>query len=211
MKAPETLSVTLQSREQKRKRGPVEDESNNRREGSSSPIDSSAIPIKRLTKKNLKELNRLNYHENPEVVDGMVGKRSRSKSGITNPSQDNSISSTPTDKTSLTLSNYRLINLHHQLIGIEHGFIPQQLQTRLDSIFQSDVSENDKREVATIAKSIRNKSINVLSVASREDDSVELFINALEFLNEKLLDEAFAMHRKAGKVPKPYKSYGKLT
>ena len=81
------------------------------------------------------------------------------------------------------------------------------MQTRLDRIFQSHISEDDKREVTSIAKSLCDDFADVLRAACREDDSVELIYSALELMNKKLLDQAFAIRRKAGKILKPYKFY----
>lgn len=85
--------------------------------------------------------------------------------------------------------------------------MPEQVQTRLDSIFQSPISEDDKREVSFIAKSLCDRFVPVLGAACSEDDSVELIFGALESMNTKLLGEVFAIRRKAGKALNPYKYY----
>ena len=208
-KALELLGESPQSRGRKRKRGREEEESDNRRQRPSPPTDEPAVAVKRLNKKDLEELNKLNRRKEPEVFDDMLKKkRSRSRSSITDVSEDNTTTvSAFTHKSSLSLSNYRLINLDRQRIVFEHGHVPKQVQTRLDFIFQSRFSEDDKREVTSIAKSLCDDFSDVLRAACREDDSVELIYRALELMNKKLLDQAFAIRRKAGKAPKPCKSY----
>ena len=132
----------------------------------------------------------------------LAKKRSRSQSSTTDVTKDNITTvSVSTHKSSLSLSNYRLIVLDSQHIVFEHGHAPEQVQTRLDSIFQSPISEDDKREVTCIAKSLCDDFVNVLGAACREDDSVELIFGALELMNKKLLDQAFAIRRKAGEHP----------
>lgn len=208
-KAPEILGESPQARGRKRKRGPEEEESDNGRHGPSPPTDKPAVAIKRFNKKDLEELNKLNRRKEPEVLDDMSEKkRSRSRSSLTDLSEDNTtVVSASTHKSSLSLSNYRLINLDRQRMVFEHGHMPKQVQTRLDSIFQSRISEDDKWEVTSIAQSICGDFADVLGAACREDDSVELIYRALELMNKKLLDQAFAIRRKARKPPKPYKSY----
>ena len=85
--------------------------------------------------------------------------------------------------------------------------MPEHLQTRLDSIFQSLISEDDKREVTSIAKSLCDDFADVLKAACREDDSVELIYHALESMNKKLLGQSFAVRRKAGKTSKLHNPY----
>lgn len=213
LKAPEILGESTQARGRKQKRGPEEEESDNRRQGPSPPTDKPAVAIKRLNKKDLKELNKLNRRKEPEVLDDMTEKkRSRSRSSITDFSEDNiTVVSASTHKSSLSLSNYRLINLDRQRMVFEHGQMSEQVQTRLDSIFQSHICEDDKREVTTIAQSLCDDFADVLGAACREDDTVELIYRALELMNKKLLDQVFAIRRKACKPPKPYKSYCLLT
>lgn len=208
LKAPEILGESPQARGRKQKRGPEEEESDNRRQGPSLPTDKPAVAIKRLNKKDLKELNKLNRRKEPEVLDDMSEKkRSRSRSSITDFSENNITVASASTQSSLSLSNYRLINLDRQRMVFEHGQMSEQVQTRLDSIFQSHICENDKREVTTIAQSLCDD----FAAACREDDSVELIYRALELMNKKLLDQVFAIRRKACKSPKPYKSYCLLT
>lgn len=83
--------------------------------------------------------------------------------------------------------------------------MPEHVQTRLDFIMQSPFSEDDKREVTAIAKSLCDE------FACREEDSVVQIFHALESLNKKLLGQTYAIRRKAGKASKPYKPYRWLT
>ena len=201
------MGDSFETRGRKRKRG-EEGESDNRRQEPSPPVESPAGTVKELNRKNLEELNRLNRRKDPELFDQMsVKKRSRSRSSITGVSEDkNATVSVCTHKSSLSLSNYRLINLDRQRIVFEHGRVPEHVQTRLDSIFQSYLSEDDKREVASIAKSLCDDFVDVLGAACCEDDSVELIFGALELMNKKILDQAFAIRRKASKAPQPSNS-----
>ena len=202
IKKPEILCETPPSRAQKRKSGLEEKGLNHRQQGPSPPADKPVVAFKRLNKKHLDELNRLNRCQEPEMA---KTKRSRSQSSITDVTEDNT-TTVSTPKSSLSLSNYRLINLDRQRIVFEHGHMPEQVQTRLDSIFRSPISEDDQREVAVIANSLCDDFINILRAACREDDSVELIYNALELMNKKLLNQAFAIRRKAGKTFKPFQS-----
>ncbi|KAL8726714.1 MAG: hypothetical protein Q9166_006541 [cf. Caloplaca sp. 2 TL-2023] len=198
LKAPE-----IQPRGWKRKRGQEEAEPNKRRQGPSPPADKPAAAFTRLNKKDLTELNKLNRRKEPKAIDAMLekkrsGKRSRSRTSTTEISDDNTTTvSTSTHKSSISLSNYRLITLDRQRIVFEHGHIYEHVQTRLDSIFQSPVSEDDEREVTSIAKSLCDDFADVLKAACREDDSVELIYRALESINKNLLGQAFAIRRKA--------------
>ncbi|KAI4148690.1 MAG: hypothetical protein LQ340_004988 [Diploschistes diacapsis] len=69
--------------------------------------------------------------------------------------------------------------------------MPEHVQTRLDFIMQSPFSEDDKREVTAIAKSLCDE------FACREEDSVVQIFHALESLNKKLLGQTYAIRRKA--------------
>lgn len=135
-------------------------------------------------------------------------KRSRSRSSRTDFSEDNNtIVSASTHKSSLSLSNYRLINLDRRRIVFEHGPLPEEVQARLDSVLQSRISEDDRREITIIAKSLCEDFPDVLRAACREDDSMELIYRALDSINKILLDQDFAIRRKAGTASKPYRSY----
>lgn len=81
--------------------------------------------------------------------------------------------------------------------------MPEHVQTRLDSIMQSLISKDDKREVTSIAKSLCDDFADVLKAACREDDSVEQIYHALELINKRLLGQTYAIRRKAGKASKP--------
>ena len=170
--------------------------------------DKPAVSFTPLNKKNLVKLDKLNRQKDLEAFDGMPNKRSRSQSNITDLSEDTITTvSASTHKSSLSLSNYRLITLDRQRIVFQHNNMPEHVQTRLDSIMQPLISEEDKREVTSIAMSLCDDFADVLKAACREDDSVEQIFHALESMNKKLLGQSYAIRRKAGKASKPYKPY----
>lgn len=208
-RAPEIPGDPPQSRGPNRKLGPEEQEADHRRERPWPATDSTAVTAKPLTKKNLKQLDRLNRRENSEVPnDTFTRKRSQSRTSITDPSEHDIMTFTrTTNKSSLSLADYRLITLAYRNIVVEHGDVPESLRMRLDSIFLSHISEDDKQEVTAFAKSICCDIIDVLGRASYEDDHVDMIVRALHSMNEKLLGGAFAMCKKAGKVLKQHCSY----
>ena len=217
LQAPEEAVEFTQSqgRGRKRKREPEEEGLDTRRPAPPPPPDEPAIAPKPLSKKNLAELNMLNRRKELETVDDMAGKkRSLSRrSSVTGDSGDNTTTvsaasvSASVPKSSLSLSNYRLINLDLQRIVFEHDGVPKHVQTRLDSIFQSETSEEDEQKIDSIARAMCKDFAQVLKAACREDDSVELICRALESMNKELLGEVFAFRRKAGKKSKTNISY----
>ena len=207
-KTPENLDESPRSRGRKRKHGLGEEGSHKRRRAPLPSTDKPAVAFTPLNKKDLAELDKLNRQKDPEAFDGMKNKRSRSQSTITDLSEDTLTTvSASTHKSSLSLSNYRLITLDRQRIVFQHNNMPEHVQTRLDSIMQPLISEEDKREVTSIAKSLCDDFADVLKAACREDDSVEQIFHALESMNKKLLGQTYAIRRKAGKASKPYKPY----
>ena len=210
-KTPENLDEFPRSQGPKRKRGLKEEESYKRRRAPLPSTGKPAVAFTPLNKKDLAELDKLNRQNDPEVFDSMKNKRSRSHSSITDLSEDTTTVSTSTHKSSLSLSNYRLTTLDSHRIVFQHNNMPEHIRTRLDSIMQSPVSEDDKREVTSIAKSLCDNFADVLKAACREDDSVEQILHALESLDKKLLGQTYAIRRKARKVSKLHKPYCWLT
>ena len=204
------LCRSSQSQGQKRKRGLEEEESDIRQQGLSSSTDKPAAAFTSLSKKNLAKLNKLNRQEDSKKEDskgscGMVNKkRSYSRSSVADTHEDATTTvSTSTHKSSLSLSNYRLINLARQKIVFQHKSVPEHIQTRLDSIFHTNISEDDRSEVTSIAKSLCDDFADVLKAACHKDDFVGLIYQALGTMNKRLLGQNFALRRKAGRASNP--------
>ena len=207
-KTPENPIWFPQSQGRKRKRGVEEEELHKRQRAPLPTQDNPGVAFTPLNKKDLAELDKLNHQKDPEVFNSMKNKRSRSQSSITDPSEDTTTTvSASTHKSSLSLSNYRLITLDRQRIVFQHNDMPEHVHTRLDSIMQSPISEDDKHEITSIARSLCDDFADVLKAACREDDSVEQIFHALELMNKKTLGQTYAIRRKAGKSSKPYKPY----
>ena len=187
--ASQALTDSLQPRGQKRG-GEFEDERSQKRRRENSKPGVETQPYKRLNKKDLEELNRQTA-SGPS--NGMGEKRSRSRrSSTTEMTQETtSISS---QKSSFSNSDYRLISLKRVRIVVQHRGLPKTLQSRIDRFVQHETSAERKSDLFSTTDNLCNGFPNVLEVASREDDAVELILHALESINS----EIFAFRRKAG-------------
>ena len=110
------------------------------------------------------------------------------------------IASVSSQKTSLSLANYRLNSLDKARIVFQHRGIPEHLEHRVSAIIQPELDEEKETLVFSVADDLSNGFPKVLEVACREDDNVELIYQAMETMNRKLFGEAFAFRRKAGRV-----------
>ncbi|MCJ1356014.1 MAG: hypothetical protein MMC33_006008 [Icmadophila ericetorum] len=165
-KTPKNLDESPRSQGRKLKRGLEEEESHKRRRAPSPSAGKPAVAFTPLNKKDLAELDKLNRQKDPEAFDGMKNKRSRSQSSITDCSEDTITTiSVSTHKSSFSLSNYRLITLDRQRIVFQHNNLPEHVQMRLDFVLQSLISEDDKREVTSIARLLQSRSPSVQAVS----------------------------------------------
>ena len=105
--------------------------------------------------------------------------------------------SVSSQKSLLLHSDYPLISLDRARIVVRHRGLPEHIQSRIDSIIQPETSEERKRVLYSISDSLCDAFPDVLEVASREDDSVELIYRAPESIGGELFGKAFAFRRKA--------------
>ena len=108
--------------------------------------------------------------------------------------------SVTSQKSSLSLSDYRLISLERVRIVVRHRDIPEHIQSQVDVIIQPEISEHRKSVLLSIVDDLCDAFPDVLEVASREDDCVELIFRALEAMDSRLFGKVFAFRRKAGIV-----------
>lgn len=133
-------------------------------------------------------------------------KRSASKVGMRNGSTastgtgDQDTASQVTHKSSYTAAHYRLSILADANIIFRFLPAPEDVRTRITAIVQRPVSKERKEELSRIAHTLHNKFAPVLSAASREDDCIELFHEALSALG---YSESLLLPRKAGMVSQP--------
>lgn len=153
---------------------------------------------------NWKNLERLNSETALEASDGMAEKKrtlSR-RSSIAETNHD--AASVSSQKTSLSLSDYRLNSLDRARIVFQHRCLPEHLKHRVDAIIQPKLDKEKETLVFAIADDLCDDFPDVLEVASREEDCVELIYQALEAMNRRLFRKAFAFRRKAGTVAFAY-------
>ena len=112
--------------------------------------------------------------------------------------------SVSSQKTSLSLSDYRLNSLDRARIVFRHRGIPEHLKHRVNAIIQPNLDKEKETLVFSIADDLCDDFPDVLEVASREDDCVELIYQALDAMSRKLFSKAFAFRRKAGTVEFAY-------
>ncbi|KIW40857.1 hypothetical protein, variant [Exophiala oligosperma] len=105
--------------------------------------------------------------------------------------------SVSSQKTSLSLSDYRLNSLDRARIVFQHRCLPEHLKHRVDAIIQPKLDKEKETLVFAIADDLCDDFPDVLEVASREEDCVELIYQALEAMNRRLFRKAFAFRRKA--------------
>jgi len=128
-----------------------------------------------------------------------MGKPKRSLSQRSSTTEmDQDVISTSTLRSSLSLSNYRLISLKRARIVVQHRGLPEHVQSRVDSIIQPGTFHERDVVLSSIIDSLCDAFPKVLEVASREDDSVELIYGALDSMNNKLFSKLFSFRRKAG-------------
>ena len=108
--------------------------------------------------------------------------------------------SVSSQKSSFSLSDYRLVTLDRARIVVRHRGLPENIQSRIDGIQQPEISEERKSDLISLTNHLYDAFPDVLEVASREDDAVELVCRALESMNRK----TFAFRRKAGIVDLSY-------
>lgn len=154
--------------------------------------EESAQPFKRLNKKDLEELNK--QTGSPLSDHTMERKRSLSQRSSNTDLQPETASAA-SQRSSLSLADYRLRTLGRAKITIQHGGLPEDIQSQVGIIIQPQISDERKGELYAIADTLCAGFPNVLEAASREDDAVELVYRALASIH----GEQFALRRKAGK------------
>ena len=96
-----------------------------------------------------------------------------------------------------TAANYRFAILDSARVFIRPGPPPMEIQPRINSVFQHVVTEERKRQLSRVAKSLCDDFVDVLDGPNREDDCVEPIHRALSSMDN---DRKFSFPRKAGTV-----------
>jgi len=161
-----------------------------------------SLPSKDLL--NWKNLEKLNRETASETSDGVAEKKRTLSRRSSTAEINQDATSVSSQRTSLSLSNYRLNSLDRARIVFHHRGIPEHLKHRVNAIIQPVLDTGKEALVFTIADDLCDAFPDVLEVASREDDCVELIYQTLEALNRKLFGKAFALRRKAGRVDFAY-------
>lgn len=162
-------------------------------------------PVPSATTLNWENLEKLNS-ETAAETSGM-GERKRTlsrRSSNADTNQDGA--SVTSQKSSLSLSDYRLVTLERARIVVRHRDIPEHVQSRVDAVIHPEISEDRKSILFSIADDLCDAFPDILEVASREDDCVEPISRALEIMNSKLFGKVFAFRRKAGNTDILYPS-----
>ncbi|KIX97523.1 uncharacterized protein Z520_06975 [Fonsecaea multimorphosa CBS 102226] len=164
-----------------------------RREGPSSVAE--LAPSKDLL--NWKNLEKLNSETALETSDDMTDKKRTLSRRSSTADMNQDASSVSSQKTSLSLSDYRLNSLDRARIIFRHRGIPEPLKHRVNAILQPELDKEKETLIYSIADDLCDDFPDVLEVASREDDCVELIYQALEAMNRKLFGKTFGFRRKA--------------
>ena len=179
----------------KRRQEPEEETANKRRK-QLQPEDEPAHappPLDSASEKLNEEL-RLQLLNSMAAVKRTVSQRS------SNADMTNDATSTISQKSSISLLNYRLVVLEQSRIVVQHRDLPPHTQSLVDAIIQPDISEERKQALNAIADKFCDAFPAILEVASREDDFIEPIERALEAMDE-LVGRVFTRPRKAGTRP----------
>ena len=133
-----------------------------------------------------------------QILNGMGGgKRSLSQRSST-VDMTNDATSVTSQKTSISLLDYRLVTLKRARIVVQHRGLPEHIQPLVDAIIQPNITEERKSVLFAIADGLCDAFPSILEAASREDDFVEQIERALEAIDSKLIGQIFTRRRKAG-------------
>lgn len=133
-----------------------------------------------------------------QILNGMGGgKRSLSQRSST-VNMTNDATSVTSQKTSISLLDYRLVTLKRARIVVQHRGLPEHIQPLVDAIIQPNITEERKSVLFAIADGLCDAFPSILEAASREDDFVEQIERALEAIDSKLIGQIFTRRRKAG-------------
>ena len=129
-------------------------------------------------------------------------KRSASRVGIGDGSAastggDLETASQVTQKSSFTAAHYRNSILKAANIRFQFRLAPEDTRTRIAAIVQLEISPERKEELSRIAQKLHDDFVDVLDIAAREDDCIELFYQALSSMG---YNETLTLPRKAGMV-----------
>ena len=149
-------------------------------------------PVRELSKTNLEE------HDRQTGSETSMGGGKRTLSRRTSTTDMSQETASVSSRKSSTYANYRWINLDSARIYAENGPVPKNIQTRVDTIIQPTLSEQQEKELSTISNTFCNDFVDVMNGASREDDSVELIHAALTSLDS---GKKFLFPRKSGMSP----------
>ncbi|KAH0841209.1 hypothetical protein FOPE_06366 [Fonsecaea pedrosoi] len=124
--------------------------------------------------------------------------RNRSLSGRTSSTglKEDSTSAS-SEKSTLSLANYRLIVLDRARIVVRHAGLPEPVQSRIKTIISAEVSHECKNAISSITDTLCAAFAPVLKVASRGDDCVELIYDAIASMNIHMFGQKFIFRRKA--------------
>ncbi|KIW82060.1 hypothetical protein Z517_05087 [Fonsecaea pedrosoi CBS 271.37] len=147
---------------------------------------------------NWENLEKLNSETASEICEWMAEEKETVSRRSSTAEMNQDTASVSSQKTSLSLCNYRLNSLDRARIVFQHRCIPEHLEHRVNAIVQPKLDKEREKLVFAIADDLCNDFPDVLEVASGEDDCAELIYQALEAMNRQLFGKAFAFRRKAG-------------
>lgn len=101
-------------------------------------------------------------------------------------------------KSSSTAANYRFGALGNVRIVVQKIPLPDNIRARVKAIYQREIPKAVESQLLDITDALRQRLLKAMNGASKEDDSVEPILDALEALNDK---GEFAFTRKAGMTP----------
>jgi hypothetical protein len=141
----------------------------------------------------LSEKNLRAHNESLEMIRGR--KRKQSLLPI-----DTETTSVQSQKSSGTASWYRWTTLRNAKVFFRGWPPPKDIQDQINAIVEKASPMERKDSLASITETLCKNFAKVLNRASMEDDCVEIFYNALSFMNQL---EHLALSRKAGISPIP--------
>lgn len=147
---------------------------------------------------NGESLEKLNEEVRLQILNGMAGRKRSLSRRSSSVDLGNDATSGTSQKTSISLLDYRLVTLRRARIIVQHRGLPEHIQLLVDAIIQPDITEERKSVLFAIADRLCDAFPSILEVASREDDFVEQIERALEAIDSKLIGQVFTRRRKAG-------------
>ena len=137
-----------------------------------------------------------------KVARSKGSKRSASGVGIGSGSiastgRDPETASQVSQKSSFTAAHYRNCILKGANLNFQFRRAPENILGRITTIVRLEVSPERKEELSHLALKLYNSFADVLDIAAREDDCLELFYQALSSMG---YDKCLTFPRKAGMV-----------